>query len=111
MNRQALIFRLLCLSFLIFTLGCSAYYSKDSFIGNYKLSQKNYEEAIERFEQDLSETPDNWRVREKLGYAYLKTDQYDKAIAEFKEVLKEIPQRPYATYYLGLVYLKKGKNS
>lgn len=108
MNGQALIYRLTCLLFLIFTLSCSTYFSKNAFIGDYKLSQKNYGEAIERFEQDLSETPDNWRVREKLGYAYLKTDQYDKAITEFKEVLKEIPKRPYATYYLGLAYLKNG---
>jgi tetratricopeptide (TPR) repeat protein len=108
MNGHALVYRFPCLVFLIFTLSCSAYFSKNSFIGDYKLSQKNYGEAIERFEQDLSENPDNWRVREKLGYAYLKTDQYDKAITEFEEVLKEIPKRPYATYYLGLAYLKNG---
>jgi len=111
MNTQALIYRLPCLLFLTFTLGCNAYYSKNSSIGSYHLNQKNYEEAIERFEQDISETPDNWRVREKLGYAYLKTDQYDRAISEFKEVLRENPTRPYATYYLGLAYLKNGNRS
>jgi tetratricopeptide (TPR) repeat protein len=108
MNTQALIYRLPFLIFFAVTLGCHGYYSKNSAIGSYHLTQKNYEEAIERFEQDISEAPHNWRVREKLGYAYLKTDQFDRAISEFKEVLKVNPTRPYATYYLGLAYLKKG---
>jgi tetratricopeptide (TPR) repeat protein len=111
MNGQAFIYRFACLVFIIFTFSCSTYFSKNAFIGDYKLSQKNYGEAIERFEQDLSENPDNWRVREKLGYAYLKTDQYDKAITEFEEVLRENPKRPYATYYLGIAYLKNGNRS
>lgn len=108
MNGPALIYRLACLVFLIFTFSCGTFYSKNTYIGDYKLSQKNYKEAIERFEKELSANPNNWRVREKLGYAYLKTDQYDKAITEFTEVLKEIPKRPYATYYLGLAYMKNG---
>ena len=108
MNSQTLIFKILCLLILTFTFGCNAYYSKNSAIGSYQLSQKNYEDAIENFEQDLSETPDNWRVREKLGYAYLKTDKYDRAIFEFEKVLKENPTRPYTTFYLGLAYLKNG---
>jgi tetratricopeptide (TPR) repeat protein len=111
MKAQTLVYRIPCLLLLTFTLGCNAYYSKNHAIGDYQLSQENYEEAIERFEQDISETPDNWRVREKLGYAYFKTDQYDKAISEFREVLKDDPTRPYATYYLGLAYLKNENRS
>jgi tetratricopeptide (TPR) repeat protein len=94
------------LAFIIFALGCNGYYSKNSAMGTYHLDRENYEEAIERFEEDLYMTPENWRVREKLGYAYLKTGQYDRAIIELEEVLRINPTRPYATYYLGLAYLK-----
>ena len=106
MNRQILIYRIPCLLMVIFTIGCNGYSSKNSAMGTYQLDRENYEEAIERFEEDLYATPENWRVREKLGYAYLKTGQYDRAITELEEVLIINPTRPYATYYLGLAYLK-----
>lgn len=111
MNTRTLIYRIPFLLFLTVTLGCNAYYTKNSAIGSYHLDKENYTEAIERFEQDISDNPANWRVREKLGYAYLKTDQYDKAISEFREVLRDNPTRPYSTYYLGLAYLKNGNQS
>jgi tetratricopeptide (TPR) repeat protein len=83
--------------------GCTSYMK-----GTIQLERENYEEAIESFQQELSQNPDNRRARERLGFAYLRTGQSDKAISEFNRVLEQKPGQSFATYYLGLAYLKKG---
>jgi tetratricopeptide (TPR) repeat protein len=79
--------------------------------GNIKLEQEKYADAIKHYREELTQHPDNLRAREKLGFAYYKTDQYDESIDAFSQVLQKDPKRPYATYYLGLAYLKSGERS
>jgi tetratricopeptide (TPR) repeat protein len=96
------------------------------------MERHNYEAAIDNFQQELSKNPTNWRARQNLGLAYIRTGQNDKAIAELQYVLGKEPadvtalsyapqgsewgsgQNPnasYANYYLGLAYLRNGQRT
>ena len=107
--------------------GCTPYMK-----GSMDLERENYAAAIENFQEELSEDPANWRARQGLGLAYLKTGQNDKAIDEFQYVLGEEsgastafgyapgnidhglgqrPGDPFANYHLGLAYLYNGQRS
>jgi tetratricopeptide (TPR) repeat protein len=109
--------------------GCTPYMK-----GTRQLDHQNYDAAIESFEQELAQNPDNWKARKKLGYAYLKAGRLDQSIAEFQTVVGRQPadhppttafsfapqqrqtiagQNPhdsFSNYYLGLAYLKNGQN-
>ena len=112
---------------LVMFSGCSSYNK-----GSMSLERKNYESAIENFQQELKKNPNNWKARQQLGVAYLRTGQNDKAISELQYVLGQEPaditvlsyapqdvergvgQRPdapYANYYLGMAYLRNGQRS
>lgn len=106
MNRQLLFHPGIYILGLLLLSGCTSYMT-----GNIKLDQENYEDAIEYYREELRQHPDNLRAREKLGFAYYKTDRYDESIDAFSQVLQKDPKRSYATYYLGLVYLKNGERS
>jgi tetratricopeptide (TPR) repeat protein len=108
--------------------GCTPYMK-----GSRQLDRENYEAAIESFEEELARNPDNWRARQRLGFAYLKTGRLDRSISEFKTVAgqqpaayppatafsfaprqtKDVPGQnprdPFSTYYLGLAYLQNGQ--
>jgi tetratricopeptide (TPR) repeat protein len=113
---------------LILFFGCTPYMK-----GTRQLDREDYEAAIESFEQELARNPDNWRARQRLGFAYLKTGRVDQSISEFKTIVgqkqtayppttafsfapRQIqdepgqnPQDPFSTYYLGLAYLQNGQ--
>ena len=123
-----------CLGIIVFgfalLFGCSPYMK-----GSRHLENKNYEAAIESFQDELAQNPDNWKARQQLGYAYIKTGQLDQAISEFKLVLGQDPKDypystafgyapqkfermpgqkpgdPLSTYYLGLAYLHNGQRT
>jgi tetratricopeptide (TPR) repeat protein len=97
---------LVLVSGLLLLCGCTA-----NMTGSLMLEQKKYDSAIDYFLEELSQDPDNWRAREKLGIAYYKTDQYDKAIAELDRVLQHTPDTSRSSYYLGLALLKNGERS
>jgi tetratricopeptide (TPR) repeat protein len=106
--------------------GCTPYMK-----GSMQLERENYEAAIENFQEELSQNPDNWEARQRLGFAYMKSGQLDQAIFEFKAVIAQtskesqfpiafayIPQNikyvsgpgdPLSTYYLGMAYLQNGQ--
>lgn len=105
--------------------GCTSYMK-----GSMDMERNSYESAIDNFQQELSKNPTNWRARQNLGLAYIRTGQNDRAIAELQYVLGEEPanvsalsyapqgvdwaagQNPNASdanYYLGLAYLRNGQ--
>ena len=107
--------------------GCTPYMK-----GSMNIQQENYAAAIENFQEALAKDPNNWRARQQLGLAYLKTGQNDNAIAElqyvlgqeqgastafafapgdFERGLGQKPGDPFANYYLGLAYLYNGQRS
>ena len=110
---------------IVLLAGCTSYIK-----GSMNMERSNYEAAIEHFQQELSKNPTNWRARQNLGLAYIRTGQNDKAIAELQYVLGQEPtdvtslsyapqgvewgtgQNPnasYSNYYLGLAYLRNGQ--
>jgi len=72
-----------------------------------KMQQESYDEAIPLYREYLSEHPDAFRVRSRLGFAYLRTGRLDEAVEEFEKVLRAEPGDPYALLYLGMAYLNR----
>jgi tetratricopeptide (TPR) repeat protein len=97
-------FQLGIIILVVLVTGCTAYRA-----GNLQLVREKYEGAIPHYLEDLSQNPDHWQARERLGFAYLKIGQLDKAIGELTRVLEQKPGEPYATYYIGLAWLDKGE--
>ena len=73
------------------------------------MSVNQYDEAITLYKEYLADKPHDINARNKLGYAYLKTEKWDKAVFEFKTVLRKKKGEPYAVLYLGMAYLNKGE--
>jgi tetratricopeptide (TPR) repeat protein len=103
MFRKSAAVLIACIVVSMLLVGCSSHIK-----GNMNLEWKNYEAAIQNFQEDLAQNPDRWQSRQRLGFAFLKTKQSDKAIEEFKRVLEMQPEDPFSTYYLGLAYLEQG---
>jgi tetratricopeptide (TPR) repeat protein len=74
--------------------------------GKQLLGDNKYDAAIRLFQEHLAEDPDDTKVREQLGYAYLKGNHPQEAIAEFTRVLEEEPESELAILYLGMAYLR-----
>ena len=115
---------------LILFFGCTPYMK-----GSWQLDREDYEGAIESFEAELAQNPDNWKARQRLGFAYLKTGRLEQSISEFntvvgqkpapsppttafsfaprqtKDVPGQNPQDPFSTYYLGQAYLQNGQGA
>jgi tetratricopeptide (TPR) repeat protein len=127
MNKKIIYPQVILIIALAVLSGCTPYMK-----GTMNIQRKDYTAAIENFQEELTKNPDNWRARQGLGLAYLKTGQNDMAIDELQYVLgqeSEIstafgyapgdidrglgqkPGDPSATYYLGLSYLYNGQRS
>ena len=127
MNKKIIYPQVIFIIALAVLSGCTPYMK-----GSMDLERENYNSAIESFQEELSQNPDNWQARQRLGLAYLKTGQNDKAIDEFQYVLGQEPGTstafgyapgdierglgqkpgdPFANYYLGLAYLYNGQRS
>ena len=127
MNKKIIYLQVIFIIAIAVLSGCTSYMK-----GTMDLDRDNYEAAIENFQQELSKNPDNWRARQQLGFAYLKTGRNDKAISELQYVLGQEPgastafgyapgyiergqgqkpRDPFANYYLGLAYLYNGQRS
>lgn len=83
-------------------MGCTAAMKADM-----RLEQKNYRGAIELYKEYLAQNPGDFRVRSKLGLAYLRAGMPDNATAEFESALRTNPDDPFPTLYLGMTYLKQ----
>ncbi len=129
MNKKIIYLQMIFVIALAMLSGCTPYMK-----GSRQLDREDYEAAIESFEQELARNPDNWRARQRLGFAYLKSGRLDQSISEFKTVvgqksttyppttafsfaprqIKDVPGQnprdPFSTYYLGLAYLQNGQN-
>jgi tetratricopeptide (TPR) repeat protein len=130
MNKKVIYPQIIFVFALAVLSGCTPYMK-----GSRQLDSEDYEAAIESFEQELARNPDNWRARQRLGFAYLKTGRLDQSISEFKTVVGQKPpayppttafsfaprqiqakpgqnpRDPFSTYYLGLAYLQNGQGA
>jgi hypothetical protein len=77
--------------------------------GNHYFQQKNFEPAIQKYQESLDIQPDNIDVLFNLGVSYLQIKQTDMAIGCFKQVITLSPHHAQAHNNLGISYQKLGK--
>lgn len=70
--------------------------------GDLRLQAGMPEAAIPYFRQHLSENPDDWIARKKLGIAYYKSGQPENALKELQKTLEAMPDDQETVYYLSL---------
>jgi tetratricopeptide (TPR) repeat protein len=90
----------------VFLLSCAPH---DPYrLGNRALEQRDYDQAIQWYEQVLLAHPDDLRARNNLGVAYLRADNNERAFQEFQKILALQPDNAKAHFNLALVYYKQG---
>lgn len=72
------------------------------------MALKDYEEAVDLYQQGLESNPDSVTLLTSLGRAHYKLGEYEKAIEAFQHAL-DIEEYPLASFYLGLTYIAKGE--
>ena len=81
---------------------------KDELAYALKLINENrLDEAIDKIQSVLAESPDIASAHEILGFALAKKKEYDSAIVEFQKALKIDPERISALLRLADLYLTK----
>ncbi len=75
--------------------------------GNFSMTFKNYEQAIEYYEKALQDDPDSVTLLTNLGRAYYNLGEYDKAEENFKGATEVEEGYPSAVFYLGLCAIAK----
>ncbi|MDQ7836165.1 MAG: tetratricopeptide repeat protein [Humidesulfovibrio sp.] len=69
----------------------------------------DYQAAIPTFRERLAQQPDDWTIRQRLGYALLKTGEPRSAAEEFKQAIAQAPTMvPLSYLYLGSAQLELG---
>jgi len=71
--------------------------------------QGKYEEAIRQWEKMLETNPQNSRIPNKIGMAYLESEQIDKAAQFYTSFCKLYPQDLNLRFNLALTYFKQDK--
>ena len=77
--------------------------------GNALVQQKQYPEALAKFQQILTESPTLYQVRLNIGNVYKAQGESEKALAEYQAVLAEDPGDVGALVQSGDILLKQGK--
>ncbi|MFT6244087.1 MAG: tetratricopeptide (TPR) repeat protein [Salibacteraceae bacterium] len=98
-----------CISIVSFLLaiGSFAGESVDSHLEGVKaFKAKKYDEAIQSFEKDLENNPNNVAAYFNLGLSYNAQKEYGKAIWAFEKVLKITPNNPEAVENIEQNYLE-----
>lgn len=67
-----------------------------------------YDKAVQHYVEHLKAHPEDLKVRNDLGVAYLRSGRYNRAFLEFKKVLIRDPKYVRAYYNIGLIYNFKG---
>jgi len=74
----------------------------------FDFSQADYDTAISKFQQILSEDPNHFDAQLSLGMAYYRKGDYAAAIAEGHKAEKLRPQEQLVHTNLSLFYMKQG---
>lgn len=80
-------------------------------LGVQKLSNKEYDQAIQLLKQALAIDPSKINTQQYLGLAYLEKGEVDKSIQHFQEVIKMEPNLYSSHAFLGSAYLKANELS
>ncbi|MEX0692313.1 MAG: protein kinase [Gemmatimonadales bacterium] len=68
-----------------------------------------YQQALERWQDEQSLNPGDWTVNRQLGQAHRGLGNHDRALALFQEALRVRPSDPLTRYQLGLLYRDMGR--
>lgn len=99
--------RLLTSIFLTLLLAFAACAPQPKLAGNFAMTLKNYEQAVQEYQTALKSDPDSVTLLTGLGRAYYNLGEYDKAIEAFRHAT-EIEEYPQASFYLGLSTVMNG---
>ena len=89
--------------------------------GLYSYYEKNYDDAIAKYQTTLQSDPDFWVARHYLALAYVQKGMHDEAIAELRKLIKASANGPIpdqiveaeseASASLGFAYGRAGKQA
>jgi predicted Zn-dependent protease len=74
----------------------------------YVSSNRNLDQALQLARTAKEQLPDEPRVRDTLGWIYVKKNMIDAAIPELESSTKKTPDDPVAQYHLGMAYVQSG---
>jgi len=69
----------------------------------------NFQEAISKLKETISQDPFNVEAIFHLGRVYYNDNQTDEAISQFQQAILIFPNHSNSLYSLGLIYQKKGQ--
>lgn len=76
--------------------------------GDDLYKQKKYAEALQEYQNVLTENPDLYQAHDKIGLCYYRLNDYENAIEAFKLMLKKEPQSRETLINLSSIYFEKG---
>lgn len=76
--------------------------------GDTLYGQKKYTEALQAYQDVLSENPDLFQAHDKIGLCYYRLNDYENAIEAFKLMLEKEPQSTDTLVNLSAIYFEKG---
>jgi tetratricopeptide (TPR) repeat protein len=79
--------------------------------GNRLYENKQYEEAINLYQEILGEFPDSYIVHLNIGNSYFQTEKYEKAIESYSRVLEQDTGNVDAIMAIGNSYFNLGKTN
>ncbi|MEK7486553.1 MAG: tetratricopeptide repeat protein, partial [Planctomycetota bacterium] len=79
------------------------------FCGNALLQKKDFERAIQRYQQALEFNPEDIKALLNRGVAYAALHKREEAMQDYDAVLQKSPQRVEAYSNRGLLYLEMGQ--
>jgi len=76
--------------------------------GDRLFAAKEYDKAVEAYKTEVTITPDNGELRQKLGTALMLLGRDDEAVASYREAIRYKWDSQELHYNLGTLYEKKG---
>ena len=73
-----------------------------------EIDPKYRQKGLERYLRKVTESPNDWRLRFRLAFAYYFNEQKKEAIGELKNVLILDPNNVWAYGYISLIYGEMG---
>lgn len=99
---------------LLLTLGLTALLAAcgapttNRYYGNFAMTLKDYEQAVEKYQAALKDNPDSVVLLTNLGRAYYNLGEYGKALEQFRHAM-DVEDYPMASFYYGVTRIVMGE--